>query len=74
MARKPNGQGVDLAAAAMGYAERHPVYSAPRGTKQQQLLDDLGHRLPPRRLAPIEGAPRRAVPGWYSLAVDRWAS
>lgn len=37
-----------------------------------QLLDDLGHRLRPHRER-IEGAPRRAVPSWHRLAVDRWA-
>ena len=41
---------------------------------RKQRFDDLGHRLPPRRHEPTEGAPRRARPGWYALAVDRWTS
>jgi hypothetical protein len=45
-----------------------PSHAAP------QVLDADGDRLRSRRAEPIEGRPRRAVPGWYALAVDRWAS
>jgi hypothetical protein len=42
--------------------------------RPNQVLDDLGHRLSPRRDEQIVGAARRAVPGWYALAVDRWSA
>jgi hypothetical protein len=39
-----------------------------------QIVDDLGHRLPPRRLAPVPFGPRLATPSWHRLAADRWSA
>jgi hypothetical protein len=46
------------------------AYSPNRRALQQ--FDADGCQLPDRRALLIVGAPRRAVPSWYSLAVDRW--
>jgi hypothetical protein len=35
-----------------------------------QIVDDLGHRLPHRRHAPVEGAPRLQQPAWYAIAAS----
>lgn len=63
--RRPGGGGAAVITgngnAAVDSTARHP----------RQLLDDLGHRLLPQR-SPVVGAPRRATPGWYRLAADRW--
>lgn len=41
-------------------------------TRHRQVYDADGHTLL-RRPGPIDGAPRRATPGWYRLAANRWA-
>ena len=63
--RRPGGGGAAQTLGKIDAADDSTRYRRP------QLFDDLGHRLPARRWA-IEGAPARAVPGWYRLAADRW--
>ena len=72
MAQTQRSPAADRASAEIGSGRTSTAENSTRPAKVQ-ILDADGCRLPPRRHEPVEGAPRRAVPGWYAMAVDRWS-
>jgi hypothetical protein len=52
---------------------RSDVAPSPTNCRIFQQFADDGCPLPARRHARIEGAPRRAVPGWVKWSCDRWS-
>ena len=71
MAQTQRSPAADRASAEIGSGRTSAAENSTRLAKVQ-ILDADGHRLPDRRGLLIPDAPRRAVPGWYALARDRW--
>jgi len=72
--RPADGAGDRATAAAEDLHELTEAdFSEPR--RARQVADIDGHPLPAAedRWPVIEGAPRRAVPGWVKWTVDRWS-
>jgi hypothetical protein len=66
------GRGAWDPAAAAVFSGKEIAAENTQSHRALQVLDADGFRLPTTRL-PIVGQPRRAVPGWYALAADRWS-